>query len=263
MISVLIIFTVSLLCTAGGQHINQTWRLMVEMGHSAEMDCNHSLGGTYFHMYWFQQLPGESMKHIVYTVPFSKQHGFGNFSQEKFSATKPDFETGSFTVKNVQPEDNDCPVTCVQSVSQSGDKEEDIMITNINSVTLLLLSLSCCSLNAQVLQLPSSILESPHNSATITCNHSISSYYVILWYQQSTSDSGLKLIGYISYTNPTVEDPFKQHFNVTGDGSTKSQLHVVKLRESEDSSMYYCAASRHSDTVTFWPLQKPSIIYLH
>lgn len=45
------------------------------------------------------------MKHVVYTVPFSKQHDFGNFSQEKFSATNPDFETGSFTVKNVQPED--------------------------------------------------------------------------------------------------------------------------------------------------------------
>ena len=120
-----------------------------------------------------------------------------------------------------------------------------------------------CSLSSQVLQLPSSIVESPHNSATITCNHSISSYNVILWYQQSRGDSGLKLIGYVWSTQPSVEDPFKQRFNVTGDGSTKSQLHVVKLRESEDSGMYYCASSRHSDTVTFWPLQKPSIIYLH
>ena len=120
-----------------------------------------------------------------------------------------------------------------------------------------------CSLSSQVLQLPSSIVESPHNSATITCNHSISLIYVILWYQQSTRDSGLKLIGYVWSTQPSVEDPFKQRFNVTGDGSTESQLHVVKLRESEDSGMYYCASSRHSDTVTFWPLQKPSIIYLH
>ena len=64
-------------------------------------------------------------------------------------------------------------------------------------------------------------------------------------------------------TNPTIEDQFEQHFNVTGDGSVKSQLHVLKLRESEDGGMYYCAASRHSDTNTFLPLQKPSLITLH
>lgn len=45
------------------------------------------------------------MKHIVHTAPYNKKHDFGNFSQDKFSASKPDSETGSFTVKNVQPED--------------------------------------------------------------------------------------------------------------------------------------------------------------
>lgn len=165
------------------------------------------------------------------------------------------------------------------------------MIRNLNSITLLLLSLCCrlefnlfakssifhnhfcfihvfpfltagCSLSTKVLQLPSSILGSPHSSATINCSHSISSYYTILWYQQSTGDSGLKLIGYIQYTDPTLEGTFNEHFKVTGDGSVKSQLHVLKLREPEDSGMYYCAASRHSDTITLSPLQKPSLINL-
>ncbi|XP_029315981.1 immunoglobulin lambda-1 light chain-like [Cottoperca gobio] len=133
----------------------------------------------------------------------------------------------------------------VQSVSRCRDRQEDndIMIRNINRITLLLLWLSCCSLSTKVHQSPSSILGNPNVSATISCNHSVSSYNVILWYQQPTGDSGLHLIGYLLYNNPTLEDPFRQHFNVTGDGSVKSQLHVLKLRQPEDSGVYYCAAS--------------------
>lgn len=99
------------------------------------------------------------------------------------------------------------------------------------------------SLSVQVDQGPSSILGSPDGSATISCNHSDSSYITILWYQQPTRDAGLKLIGLTQYKSPTIEEPFKEHFKVTGDGSSKSELHVQKLRLPEDSGMYYCAAS--------------------
>lgn len=116
------------------------------------------------------------------------------------------------------------------------------------------------SLSSQVYQVPSSITGNPHGLTTISCNHSISSYNVILWYQRPTGDSALKLIGYIQYTNPVLEDTFKQHFNVTGDGSLNSKLHILKLRQPEDSGMYYCAASRHSDSISLSPLQKPSLI---
>lgn len=99
------------------------------------------------------------------------------------------------------------------------------------------------SLSVQVDQGPSSILGSPDGSATISCNHSHSLFNVILWYQQPTGDAGLKLIGFTQYKSPTIEEPFKEHFKVTGDGSSKSELHVQKLRLPEDSGMYYCAAS--------------------
>ena len=99
------------------------------------------------------------------------------------------------------------------------------------------------SLSVQVDQVPSSILGSPNGSATISCNHSHSLFNVILWYQQPTGDAGLKLIGFTQYKSPTIEEPFKEHFKVTGDGSAKSELHVQKLRLSGDSGMYYCAAS--------------------
>lgn len=119
------------------------------------------------------------------------------------------------------------------------------------------------SLSTKVHQAPSSIITSPDVSPLINCNHSISLYDTILWYQRPVGDSALKLIGFIQYTRRTMEDKFKDHFNITGDGSTKAQLHVLKPRQPQDSGMYYCAASRHSDSIIFSPLQKPSLIFQH
>ena len=45
------------------------------------------------------------MKLIVFTTVGKEKHDFGNFSKKKFSATKPDAASGTFTVKNLVPED--------------------------------------------------------------------------------------------------------------------------------------------------------------
>ncbi len=70
------------------------------------MDCSHDLGGEYFQMSWYQQLQGQSIKLIVHTVPYNSQPDFGDVSEDKFSATKTEAQTGSLTVKNVEPGDN-------------------------------------------------------------------------------------------------------------------------------------------------------------
>lgn len=86
--------------------VHQTPRLLVERGQSAEITCSHDLGGIYFQMCWYQQLPGKSMKLIVSTVPYRSEPDFGDFSQDKFSATKDEAERGSLTVKIVEPGDS-------------------------------------------------------------------------------------------------------------------------------------------------------------
>ncbi|KAF3700856.1 Ig kappa chain V-V region K2 Precursor [Channa argus] len=132
------------------------------------------------------------------------------------------------------------------------------MIRNLYRITLLLIWLHCRSLGSNVHQAPSSLITTPNGSVILSCNHSVVTYNVILWYQQPMNDSALKLIGHILYKNPTLEDQFAHHYKVTGDGSANSQLHVLKLMQPEDSGMFYCAASRHNDSFSVLPLQKPS-----
>lgn len=69
------------------------------------MDCNHTKTVDYSQMYWFQQLPGEGVRLVVYTMLGKKNHDFGSFSATKFSATKPDAYKGSFTILRVEPQD--------------------------------------------------------------------------------------------------------------------------------------------------------------
>ncbi|CAK6983850.1 hypothetical protein KUCAC02_026557 [Scomber scombrus] len=104
---ILYTFSILLLWTTGlidGNDVTQTSILWEEQGKEATMSCSHTKGGSYFQMYWYRQLPGETMKLIVFTT--TQKHDFGEFSEEKFSATKPDTESGTFTVKKLESQDN-------------------------------------------------------------------------------------------------------------------------------------------------------------
>ena len=88
-----------------GSDVKQTDKLWKDKGDSATMNCSHTKTVDYSQMYWYRQLPGETMRLIVYTAIGKDNHDFGNFSEKKFSATKPDYKTGTFTVKNLEPGD--------------------------------------------------------------------------------------------------------------------------------------------------------------
>ncbi|KAI4873870.1 hypothetical protein NFI96_020431 [Prochilodus magdalenae] len=77
--------------------------------------------------------------------------------------------------------------------------------------------------NYDVHQNPSDLLSGPGEHCELYCNHSSSTFRTILWYQQSSSEPSLKLIGHVNYKNAYVERSFEGHFNVTGDG--KKTLH--------------------------------------
>ena len=88
-----------------GSDVKQTDMLWKDEGDSATMNCSHTKTADYIQMYWYRQLPGQTMKQIVLTKENTKPDFEPEFSEEKFSATKPDTYTGTFTVKNLEPGD--------------------------------------------------------------------------------------------------------------------------------------------------------------
>ncbi|KAI7804634.1 putative Ig kappa chain V19-17-like, partial [Triplophysa rosa] len=92
--------------------------LWVWQKESAEMNCSHSKGASYFHMYWFRQQQGKPMELIAFTT-LNQEPDFGTFSKEKYSATKTVAQNGSFTVKKVQADDSGVYLCAVSEHSES------------------------------------------------------------------------------------------------------------------------------------------------
>ncbi|MGH0171942.1 UNVERIFIED_CONTAM: hypothetical protein FKN15_062186 [Acipenser sinensis] len=86
--------------------------------------------------------------------------------------------------------------------------------------------------------------ERPGESAELECHHDDSSYNYMYWYQQSRGEGAFKLIGSAFQTQPaTYEDDFKTRFTFTKQTTQKGSLTISDLAK-EDSTIYYCAASK-------------------
>ncbi|TRY57920.1 hypothetical protein DNTS_014430 [Danionella cerebrum] len=94
----------------------------------------------------------------------------------------------------------------------------------------------------------------------MNCRHEIPNYDMILWYQRSHIDTELKLIGYVYFEQMTIEKSFKNFFNVSGNGKKYSTLHLLQLRASEDSTVYFCAAYYHSFAESSFIKQTPELL---
>lgn len=92
-------------------------------------------------------------------------------------------------------------------------------------------------------QSPSAVLTHPDSLVKLTCSHSINNYDTISWYQRSGGDTQLKLVAYMYYTTPKIEDPYTNDFEVLGDGENSSSLHIQCSKQAHVTGMYYCAAS--------------------
>uniref|UniRef100_A0A3B4XBL1 Ig-like domain-containing protein n=1 Tax=Seriola lalandi dorsalis TaxID=1841481 RepID=A0A3B4XBL1_SERLL len=96
---------ITIMSLSDGSDVHQTSTLWETKGDNATVECNHTKGGDYIYMYWYRQLPGENMELIVSTTAGNDDHDFGKSSKEKFSATKPNAESGTLIVKNLEPGD--------------------------------------------------------------------------------------------------------------------------------------------------------------
>uniref|UniRef100_A0A673HH75 Ig-like domain-containing protein n=1 Tax=Sinocyclocheilus rhinocerous TaxID=307959 RepID=A0A673HH75_9TELE len=98
------------------------------------------------------------------------------------------------------------------------------------------------SLSDKVHQMPKDMLVKTQDPVTLTCSHTISNYYTILWYKQVMGDVALNLIGYVRFTEPSTESQYTNLFIIKGDGAKSSTLEF-KPNASGSFVTYYCAAS--------------------
>ncbi|MGH0170834.1 UNVERIFIED_CONTAM: hypothetical protein FKN15_059609 [Acipenser sinensis] len=73
------------------------------------------------------------------------------------------------------------------------------------------------------------------------------------WYQQSRKGT-LELIGYLNNEIVNPEEKFKKSFNLTGNARRAGSLTISSIL-TEDSAVYFCAASIHSAADHLSPLQ--------
>ncbi|KAL0969470.1 hypothetical protein UPYG_G00227760 [Umbra pygmaea] len=101
------------------------------------------------------------------------------------------------------------------------------------------------SLSSKVHQTPVSLMKEPGGNVKLNCSHNVPNYNVILWNQQSTGDTDMKLIGYAYTTSITMEPSFKNLFNISGDGGKEAYLDIPSLRQPEDSAVYYVFSNQN------------------
>uniref|UniRef100_A0A3B3CPJ3 Ig-like domain-containing protein n=1 Tax=Oryzias melastigma TaxID=30732 RepID=A0A3B3CPJ3_ORYME len=115
--------------------------------------------------------------------------------------------------------------------------------------------LLCCQIHSDafglavdVRQTPAEVLIPPGNQVHLLCNHDKTDFYLMLWYQQTPGTADMKLIGYLYYSQVTMEKEFKDDFKISGDlsGTTaKNGSLVITKAEEKNSAVYFCAASSY------------------
>ncbi|MED6259346.1 hypothetical protein ILYODFUR_023356 [Ilyodon furcidens] len=114
----------------------------------------------------------------------------------------------------------------------------------------LIFILSCLagvSLCFEVHQSHSDLITVPGYKVQIFCTYDKSDYRVMLWYQRPPGDTAMNLIGYLNFKDPTMEEKYKEGFNISGDLSVntlKNASLTITAAEEKHNAFYFCAASR-------------------
>lgn len=94
------------LCTGHCQDVTQYPKISWSyVSSSAEMNCSHNKGFTYFQTYWYIQRPGKTMTFILSKLLGGKIE-YGDISEAKYLASKKNFDIGTLTVKHLQFNDS-------------------------------------------------------------------------------------------------------------------------------------------------------------
>ncbi|KAA8581835.1 hypothetical protein FQN60_008575 [Etheostoma spectabile] len=116
-------------------------------------------------------------------------------------------------------------------MSGDGAKNVSLFIYNLKAPDHSAVYYFVC-LGLDVRQSPSDLITKSGDKVEILCSHEKTDYRVMLWYQRSPGDTAMKLIGYLNYNADTMEEPFKEHFKLSGDlgvNTVKNASLIVKV----------------------------------
>ncbi|KAI3367122.1 hypothetical protein L3Q82_008192 [Scortum barcoo] len=191
------------------------------------------------------------MRQVVLTVAKNKPIFEPDFREEKYPTTKPDFDSGTFTVKNLQP----------------GDKGLYFCATDSDSGLSLHLAQSTIMIPAAPIRLSAALLcvvglidasfvtQTPRlwgaesQSVTMNCSHTKDITHIQMYWYRQLPGEGMKQI---VLTTPTPPHSYESGFGEDKFPAEKTDpltgsLTVKKLLP-QDSGVYFCAVSQHSDT---------------
>lgn len=133
------------------------------------------------------------------------------------------------------------------------------LASHVGSVTCPLFTAGV-SLGIQIDQSPSALIIKAGGNVDLYCEHKQTEYRVMLWYQLLRGDTALRLIGYgyTEFNNDSVEQPFKEHFKMTGDLTKNSKMGLLSISDAQKlkhTATYFCAASEPQH------IKHPSTLY--
>ncbi|TWW72563.1 hypothetical protein D4764_16G0010600 [Takifugu flavidus] len=126
------------------------------------------------------------------------------------------------------------------------NSQEMFPVQEDKRISLILLFLTGVCLGVDVRQSVSDLLTKPGDKVQIFCSHDKTDYRVMLWYQRSPADTAMKLVGYLNVGDVTMEEEYKQNFNLSGDLSgtkAKNGSLMIHITGREEGAVYYCGAS--------------------
>ncbi|XP_046901750.1 uncharacterized protein LOC124484723 [Hypomesus transpacificus] len=280
MIRLLTIFSVPLFWITGvslSQEVNQTpSTLLGKPGAKIQLSCSHNIP-SYYMILWYQRSVGDTALKLIAYVSYksptveSPYQGMFNVTGDgaklaylhflKLRQPEDDgqyFCAASYTVVELQLNKSSSTRLGVKSCSgstraQSSSESLNIsglgvnMITCLRGTVIFFILTGVCQ-TVEVHQTPSDLLSRDGDTVQLVCTHDQADYRVMLWYFQKPGDTALTLIGYIYFQSPTYEGSYNKYFTMTGDfsgsGTKKGFLSIRSLSMSEDSAVYYCAASK-------------------
>ncbi|KAI3367354.1 hypothetical protein L3Q82_026161 [Scortum barcoo] len=243
-------------------------------GGDVQLVCTHEQS-DYRVMLWYQQSPGDkALKLIGYGyVQFtndSVEKPFRNHFKLAGDLNTDKTRNGSLSIISLTAPKHTATYFCAareaQHIKPPSALDKNLFTPPLQIFYPLVHYLTLClnlftgvhlSKEKQVFQDPPDLLVTPNNEVNLSLTHKIQNYDTILWYQRSAGDTALKLIGYMSYKNPTIEASFESRFKVSGDGEKTAYLHFLNPKHPEDSGEYFGAASMHSNKDGDYLVQKP------